>query len=334
MSKILLTSSKYAFSLWLFVAAGLGIAFSEWSAGERAVWFEWATKLGVVVIFFLQGVSLPTRSLVKGWQPVRLHLFVLTWNYLCFPIVTGLLLIPFSGILASELSIGFMLLAFLPTTVASATAFTAVSGGSTANAIFSTALSNLFAVFVVPLVAILIFAMDPAVEISLFRLWVSVFTLLVVPLLIGQAVQFVVSMDANLLARATRRVSNAIIVLIVYASFSVGMGTGSFEKLSLAALSIVLAGVVMLLLLTNILIWKSAHYLQLEVPQRIAVFFCAGQKSLAAGLPLISSVLIVVPDMPDTSMALIPLLFFHAVQILFAGMAANWFVKNNFRELQ
>ena len=326
--------SKHAFSFWLFVAAGLAIAFPGWAESKNVLWFEWATKLGVIVIFFLQGVSLPTRLLAKGWKPVRLHLFVLSWNYLWFPAVTGLLLILFSRFQLPELSTGFLLLSILPTTVASATAFTSVSGGATANAIFSTVLSNLLAVFIVPAVSMVYFATESAGEISLFGLWIDVFTLLIVPLLVGQVVQLRLTMDARFVAKVTRQTSSIIIVLIVYISFLVGMNSGSFEKLSFVAMSLVLAGVALLLFLTCILIWKSVYFMRLNVPQTIAAFFCASQKSLASGLPLISSVFVMGSDMADASIVLIPLLCYHSMQILFAGIVANWLVKKDFSDKQ
>ena len=49
------------------------------------------------MIFFLQGLWLPTHELAAGYLPKRLHVFVLGWNFVLFPLVTILLLWPLVG---------------------------------------------------------------------------------------------------------------------------------------------------------------------------------------------------------------------------------------------
>jgi sodium/bile acid cotransporter 7 len=251
------------------------------------------------------------------------HVFVLTWNYLWFPVVTGLVLVPLSWLLTPELCVGFWLLAILPTTVASAITFTSISEGDTANAIFSTIFSNLLAVLVVPTVAVAYLAGEGVVEVSLGAIFVSLAKLLVLPLLLGQVVRQLIRALAERLAVASKVVSSGIIVFIVHAAFAQGITSGFLDGLSLAALSAVLLGVVVLLLVTSILIWLSAEWLRVKQPQRIAAFFCASQKSLASGLPLASSILLAVPGIFDSAAIFIPLICFHPIQLLLAGLIAG-----------
>ena len=318
---------KHAFTLWLFAAVGMAVIFPEPASAGGILRPEWTTHLGVAIIFFLQGLSLPTRSLATGYRPKRVHLFVLSWNYLWFPVVTGLLLMPLSWLLTPELCVGFWLLAILPTTVASAIAFTSLSEGDTANAIFSTIFSNLLAVLVVPTVAVAYLAGEGVVEVSLGAIFVSLAKLLVLPLLLGQVVRQLIRALAERLAVASKVVSSGIIVFIVHAAFAQGITSGFLDGLSLAALSAVLLGVVVLLLVTSILIWLSAAWLRVEQSQRIAAFFCAGQKSLASGLPLASSILLAVPGIFDSAAVFIPLICFHPIQLLLAGLIAGRLVK-------
>ena len=158
---------KHAFSLLLIAVIGLAIAFPVAVAEGSVLRSSLPTKLGVAIIFLLQGLSLPLQSLAAGYQPLRLHRFVLIWNFLCFPAVAVLILVPISHLLSDELLVGFGLLALLPTTIASATAYTALSGGNVANAIVATVLSNLMALFVVPIVFVAYFKWEFAVELPL-----------------------------------------------------------------------------------------------------------------------------------------------------------------------
>jgi solute carrier family 10 (sodium/bile acid cotransporter), member 7 len=318
---------KHAFTLWLVAAVLLAVYFPEPASKGGFLRAQWTTQLGVAVIFFLQGLSLPTRSLAAGYKPKRLHLFVLSWNYLWFPVVTGLLLIPLSGLLTPELCVGFWLLAILPTTVASAIAFTSLSGGDTSNAIFSTIFSNLLAVLVVPTIAVAYLASETAIEISLAGIFVGLARLLVLPLILGQVLRQFARALARRIAGVTKLVSSGIIVFIVHAAFAQSISLGLLNKLSLALCLGVAVGIVSVLLVTSVLIWWSGSWLRLQRAQRIAAFFCASQKSLASGLPLASSILLAAPGVVDPAMVLIPLICFHPLQLAFAGLLTGRLVQ-------
>ena len=318
---------KHAFTLWLFAAVGLAVVCPKPASEGGFLRPELTTQWGVALIFFLQGLSLPTRSLAAGYKPKRLHVFVLSWNYLWYPIVTGLLLIPLSWLLTPELCLGFWLLAILPTTVASAIAFTSITGGDTANAIFSTIFSNLLAVLIVPIIAVAYFASETAVEVSLGAIFVSLARLLVLPLVVGQVVRQFMRAVAQRMAGAAKMVSSGIIVFIVHAALAESVSSGFLEGLAFGALFGVLVGVVSVLLVTSMLVWASSAWLRVERPQRIAAFFCASQKSLASGLPLASSILLAAPGVVDHAAVLIPLICFHPLQLVFAGVLSARLVR-------
>jgi sodium/bile acid cotransporter 7 len=325
---MLILFRKHAFTLWLFCAVALALFFPGPASRGGCLSPEYTTKLGVCLIFFMQGLSLPTRSLAAGYQPKRLHVFVLSWNYLLFPVVTGLLLFPLSLLLAPELRIGFWLLAILPTTVASAIAFTSIAGGDTANAIFSTVFSNLLSVLIVPTLGVAYLATEAAIEISLASIFMSLAFLLVVPLLIGQVVRRMVAAHVTRISKRAKVVSSAIIVFIVHAAFAESVRSGFLGALSVGALVGVLVSAVVVLLVTSVFVWQSAAWLHVSRPQRIAAFFCASQKSLATGLPLASSILVAAPGVVDPATVLIPLLCYHPVQLVLAGWLSARFVAH------
>lgn len=69
-----------AFPLWLVFAVLLAVFFPEWVLSGGLMLAELSTKLGVWVIFFLLGLSLPLEQLSAGYKPLRLQIFVLSWN--------------------------------------------------------------------------------------------------------------------------------------------------------------------------------------------------------------------------------------------------------------
>jgi sodium/bile acid cotransporter 7 len=318
---------KHTFTLWLLAAVGLALLFPEPGSKWGLLRPEFTTQWGVAVIFFLQGLSLPTRSLAAGYQPKRLHVFVLSWNYLWFPVVTGLVLVPMAWWLTPELCLGFWLLSILPTTVASAIAFTSLSGGNTANAIFSTIFSNLLAVLIVPTLAVTYLASEAAVEVSLIAIFASLAKLLVLPLLVGQVLRQCMRALAVRISKGTKLVSSGMIVFIVHAAFAESVRSGFLDGLSFTALAGVLVGVVSVMLATSALIWWSSAWLRVDASQRIAAFHCASQKSLASGLPLASSILLAAPGAVDPAAVLIPLICFHPLQLMFAGVVTERLVK-------
>ncbi|MBL6838453.1 MAG: bile acid:sodium symporter [Puniceicoccaceae bacterium] len=328
MQKIL---KKNTFTLWLLGAVLLAILYPGPGSKGGFLIPEFTTKLGVWVIFFLQGLGLPTSELATGYRPKRLHAFVLSWNYLLFPLVTGLVLIPLSLILPVELRLGFWLLAIVPTTVSSAVVFSTVSGGDTSNAIFSTVFSNLLSVILVPAVAVAYLAAETEAEIPLASLVTRLFILIILPLIIGQVIRKCLPVQAAAVAKKTKSLGNWIILLIVHCAFAGSVSAGILDGLGGAgAIAAVIGSTVLLLLVVSGLVWWSAALLKPTRGQRITAFFCASQKSLATGLPLTTSILASAPGVVDMATLLIPLMCYHPAQLILAGiLSGQWSVIEN-----
>ena len=76
--------------------------------------------------YFLHGARLTRETVLKAVTHWRLHLVVLAFTFVFFPLL-GLLLRPFgSGLLTAELQAGFLFLCAVPSTVQSSIAFTAL----------------------------------------------------------------------------------------------------------------------------------------------------------------------------------------------------------------
>jgi len=316
---------KHAFSLWLLAAVGLALLFPGPGSEGGFLHPGFTTDLGVWIIFFLQGLGLPTAELATGYKPKRLHAFVLSWNYLLFPLVTGLFLLPLAWLLPPELRLGFWLLAILPTTVSSAVVFSTVSGGNTSNAIFATVFSNLLSVLLVPAVAIGYLAVETEASVALAPLFTKLFILIILPLLLGQAIRAVRPRASTAFAKRTKSAGNWIILFIVHCAFAQSVSSGFLTELGGGDVAAVIGGTVLLLLLVSGLVWWSAGWLRPSPAQRITAFFCASQKSLATGLPLATSILAAAPGTVEIAAVLIPLMCYHPAQLVLAGYLSGRF---------
>lgn len=310
---------KNVFTLWLLVAVLLAVCVPEWAADGGPLRGEWTTLLGVMVIFLLQGLSLPSDELTAGYRPLRLHGFVLSWNFLFFPLVTWGLLWLFGGGLGVALQLGFLLLAIMPTTVASAIAFTSLAGGATANALFSTVYSNVAAVWVVPAVCVAYMAANLEVSIPLVPLLAKLAVLIVAPLVVGQMVHRMFPVQASALGARTKWLSQLMILFIVHAAFANGVQSGLLGDLTGVQLGMVVLLVAGLLGVVSGLVWASSSWLRLSGGQRIAGFYCASQKSLATGLPLAASVIAATDGAVESALLIVPLMVYHPLQLMLAG---------------
>lgn len=316
---------KHAFSLWLLCGVLLAILFPGPAADGGWLHAKVLTQIGVWVIFFLQGLGLPTSELATGYKPKRLHVFVLSWNYIWFPLVIGILLLPISLVLPENLRLGFWLLAIMPTTVSSAVTFTAVSGGNSSNAIFSTVFSNLLSVLLVPSVCVAYLATETEAQVPLLPLFSKLFALIVVPLIIGQIIRKLMPVRAGVAAKKTKSLGNWIIIFIVHAAFANSVQSGFLDSLAGRDVVAVIACTLAVLLIMSRLVWWSSRWIQPTRGQRIAAFFCASQKSLATGLPLATSILAAAPGVVDGAAVLIPLMCYHPSQLVLAGfLSGKW----------
>lgn len=316
---------KHSFTLWLLVVVVVAILFPEPGAKGGFLMPDITTKVGVWIIFFLQGLSLPTSELATGYKPKRLHAFVLSWNYLIFPLVVGILILPISLFLPENLRLGFWLLAILPTTVSSAVTFTAVSGGNTSNAIFSTVFSNLLSVLLVPAIAVAYLSTEAEASVPLLPLFSKLFMLIVLPLIIGQVIRKLATTQASKITKKTKGLANWIIIFIVHCAFANSVQSGFLESLSGGDVVGVILSTVCLLLIVSSLVWWSSRWINPTRAEKIAAFFCASQKSLATGLPLATSILAAAPGVVDGAAVLIPLMCYHPSQLVLAGfLSGKW----------
>lgn len=286
--------------------------------GGFATGFDMATKVAIAVLFFMYGGRLEPREALAGVRHWRLHLTILSFTYVVFPLL-GLLLRPLQGRLLSDLLFaGVLYLCAIPSTVQSSITFTSIARGNVAGAVVSASLSNMLGVVLTPLIVLLTMTTSGRVNVD-GRAVVDLVLQILLPFVLGQLSR---RWTASWLAANNtwlKLVDRGVIVAIVYAAFSRGMRENMW---SLVEVSDLIVLTLVLLVLLALMLWLTltvARALGFNRADQIAIQFCGTKKSLATGLPM---AIVLFPGLPVGLMVL-PLMVFHQVQLMVCSALAQ-----------
>lgn len=285
---------------------------------------ELLTRAGVVLIFFFQGLTLSLAVLKMGLMQWRLHLFVQTFVFLVIPLAALAMITVGAPLLNEELRLGFMFLAVLPTTIATCVAYTAMTGGNVAGAVFNSTLANMTGIFITPL-WIGIWLQAGGETLPLGKLFLDISLMLLAPLLVGQACRPLVQRWVDAYKKGFSIASSLIILFIVYAAFCNSWKQNIWSAHGADAALVAAGGVVVLFFIALALAAAGARLLRLDHGNTMAALFCAPQKTLAAGAPLANLIFAAHPGM---GLILLPILLYHPLQLLAGGLLINWIKQN------
>lgn len=271
---------------------------------------------GIFVLFLVNGMRIRRGEIARGMANWRffgpLMLFVyggMALAGLGFAALAGKMLPPL-------VALGFIYLGCLPSTIQSATSYTSLAGGNVALAVVGAALINIAGVFIsAPLFALLggVAAGDIGNE-AIIRIGL----ILVLPFLIGQAIQDrVIEQVAAQRARIVW-LDRAVIGLAVYVAFSGAVEQGLARLFTPADWAVLVALVLVFLALALGAAWGTCSILGLGRGDRITFLFAGSQKSVAIGAPLAAILF------PPTSAGFViaPLLLYHLAQLVLAAPLA------------
>ena len=293
-----------------------GIAADDGPAGG-----EWIRSLAVAVLFFFQGLSLAPEALYRGVRDVRLHLCSQLAIFLLSPLIMLVLLFAATPFLTDPaLRTGFIYLAVLPTTVASATALTSLAGGNVSGALFNATLSNVAGVFLVPVVVFAFLVEGADESYFLAQGLAGVVKLILAPLILGQISRKWLAEWVLGKRTTVRRVTAGLILFLIYAAFCQSFAEAVWVRVDENELIATLAVSVLFLGLLSYGCWRLGRAFRLAPESRIAALLCGSQKTLVAGLPMAVSLFAATgPGSLELSLILIPLLCYHTLQLLLAG---------------
>ncbi|MBK1875852.1 bile acid:sodium symporter family protein [Pelagicoccus mobilis] len=316
-----------AFTLAL-IGAVIAAVVAPWiGVAEGPLRTEATSKIAVALTFLVQGLSLPTRQILRSATKFKVHSFNLLCNF-CF---APLLMIAFLAVVGKwihpGLEAGFLYLSILPTTISSAIVMTSSSEGDSSTALFSTTLANVLGVFITPVLCaeLILYTSDgaPSLGTTIGKIALLVLT----PLIVGQLIRPWIREWANKSKASFKRVSNSLVVFIVYAAFCQSVESGIWGEVGAATIVAVLLIAIAFLLLFSALVWLTSPMASNRIDERIAIFFCGSHKTLAAGVPMASILFSSLPAESDLTLGLIilPLMCFHPLQLFLAGFLTPLF---------
>lgn len=313
--------------LLALIGAVLGaFLFPEPGARGGVLHAEVVNNFGIALILLLQGLSLAFEKIKSGAGNWRLHVVIQAFTFVVFPLVGigfyfGMpLLWPGEPAAIRD---GFLYLCVLPSTVSTSVVLTAVAHGNTAGALFNAALSNLLGVFLTPvLVQLLMHSTGQSAPFGPLLLKILLLTLL--PFFLGMGLRRFVKHWIERHKAWVARISNAIIVFIVYSAFCDSVVEKIWQRHGLTMTGLVLLFVTLLFAGISGLVGATCRTLRFNRADAIAAYFCSVKKTLAMGVPL---AMLIFGDRSDLSLILLPIMFYHPLQLLVNGMLANRWAK-------
>ncbi|MFW5995560.1 MAG: bile acid:sodium symporter [Spirochaetia bacterium] len=278
------------------------------------------TQYALVFLFFLMnGFSLPSEQIMHGLKNFKLHLAVQLFIFAVIPLYFALTAPFFNSYLDGNLAVGLYALAVLPTTMSTANIFTQTTGGNVVATMFNSALSNGMGIILSPILLSLFLAtgggaLPPEEIISVFS---ELALIMLVPFAAGQLWRRRAYELAGRVRKRLSTISSVIILTIIFMTVSSTAGDPQFlaRMVELPVPFVFLAITHIFLLFLSYLL---GYLLKLSRPDRLTLLFCAPQKTLAMGIPLLSVYFSSRPDI--LAFAILPLLFYHPFQIFAAGV--------------
>lgn len=311
-----------------FVIGIIGViilAYFWWQPGvyEGKVTLNDIGNIGVSLIFFFYGLKLSPQELKKGLSNWKLHIVVQTATFIIFPIVVLVFMAIFGSFGNKLLWLGIFYLVALPSTVSSSVVMTSLARGNITSAIFNASLSSIIGVFITP-VWMGIFISTSGGDFDLTNVIIKLSLQVLLPVAIGVLLHPKFGKIALKNSNKLRIFDQSIILLIVYVSFCDSFANKMFS--GYATWELIVLGLAMIALFFIIygIVTFIGKLLKFSIEDHITAVFCGSKKSLVHGT-VMSKVLF--PGIAGVGVILLPLMIFHALQLVLASMLAQKFAK-------
>lgn len=311
--------------LALIGAVAAAFVFPDGGARDGVLNPEWINNGGIALILFLQGLSLAFEQIRRGVGNWRLHAVIQTFTFVVFPIVGLAMNAVVPALWKAEpqaIRDGFLFLCVLPSTVSTSVVLTAVARGNTPGALFNAALSNLLGVILTPVLVHLLMKGTGQAAGGFGPLLAKILMLTLLPFTAGMLLRPLVKGWVDAHRAWSTRISNAVIVFIVYAAFCDSVKEDIWHRQATSVTTLACLLVVLLFTGISLLVHLTCRLLKLNREDAIAAYFCSVKKTLAMGVPL--AVLIFGPG-GELSLILLPVMLYHPLQLFVNGvLAARW----------
>ncbi|MGO4911543.1 bile acid:sodium symporter family protein [Leeuwenhoekiella sp. W20_SRS_FM14] len=311
------------FVLSIILVIGLAYLIPQWGTEESTMPINTISAIGISLIFFFYGVKLSPSKLRAGLSNYKLHLLVQASTFLIFP----LLVLLFRPLIQNEeqetIWLAFFFLAALPSTVSSSVVMVSLAKGNIPSAIFNASISGLIGILITPLwMGLFIDAAET--EFNFTEIYVKLIVQIILPVVLGMFLQSYLSDFVQRHSSKLTLFDKSIILLIIYKSFAESFSENLFSSVSILDLLALFMGVLLLFILVFLITGIASKLLDFSIEDRITAQFCGTKKSLVHGT-VFSKILF--GNMAGLGLILLPLMLFHASQIMIISAIASRYAR-------
>ncbi|TIX91429.1 bile acid:sodium symporter family protein [Rhizobium sp. P44RR-XXIV] len=288
--------------------------------GASAHYFSIATNFAIGLLFFLHGARLSRDVVIAGMLHWRLHLVILLTTFGIFPLLVLAIgqIVP-TSVLPVSLYTGLLFLSVLPSTVQSSIAFTSIAGGNVPAAICSASASNIFGMFLTPLLVGVLFSVGgQGGGFSWDVLW-QIMLQLLAPFIAGQLLQPWIGDWIRSKKKILMPVDRGSILMVVYSAFSEAVVEGLWHTFSVLDIATVIVANMLLLAMVLCITMFGSRALGFSKADEITITFCGSKKSLASGVPMAN----VIFAGQGIGAIVLPLMLFHQIQLMTCAFLAQ-----------
>src|SRR5690606_34375942 len=307
------------FVLSIIIAIGVAYLFPQWGTQESKVPIDTIATVGISLIFFFYGLKLSPDKLRSGLKNWKLHALVQIATFLIIPILV-LLFHPFLQSKEQELIwLAFFFLAVLPSTVSSSVVMVSMAKGNIPAAIFNASISGIIGIVITPLWMGL-FIGGTQTNFDFTDIYIKLVLQIILPVVIGLLLQRFLGTWAQRHNSKLTLFDKSIILLIIYKSFAESFSENIFNAVSVWDLLVIGIAALVLFLMAYSITGLVSKKLRFNREDQITAQFCGTKKSLVHGT-VFSKILF--GNMASIGIILLPLMIYHALQILILSVVAT-----------
>ena len=293
--------------------------FPQWGVSESKIPIDTISAVGISLIFFFYGLKLSPAKLKAGLKNWKLHVLVQSATFLIFPMLV-LALRPLIQNEAQEtIWLAFFFLAALPSTVSSSVVMVSMAKGNIPAAIFNASISGIIGVALTPLWMGL-FVNDAQTDFDFTAIYIKLIVQIILPVVLGLLLQRYFGSFVQKHSAKLTLFDKSIILLIIYKSFAESFTGNIFSSVSVFDLLLLFVAVLVLFFIVFVLIGFLSRKMNFSKEDQITAQFCGTKKSLVHGTVFSK---IIFGNMASIGIILLPLMLFHASQILIITIIAT-----------
>ncbi|MGJ8736945.1 bile acid:sodium symporter family protein [Zobellia laminariae] len=316
------------FVLSVIAVIGIAYVFPQWGTPESKIPIDTISAIGISLIFFFYGLKLSPTKLKAGIKNWKLHLLVQGSTFLMFPLLI-LIFRPFIQNEAQEtIWLAFFFLAALPSTVSSSVVMVSMAKGNIPAAIFNASISGIIGVVLTPLWMGL-FVQSAQTDFDFTDIYIKLFVQIILPVVVGILLQRFLGEFAHKHNKRLTLFDKSVILLIIYKSFAESFEGDIFSTVSVLDLLMLFVAVLILFGIVFSLTGFLAKKMRFNTADQITAQFCGTKKSLVHGTVFSK---IIFGNLASIGIILLPLMIFHAIQLLIISTVASRMSRKNITE--